>query len=440
MDPRYALRGTYRLKITFALLALVALAAVPAMAVGFRNPEQGAASMGQGEAFVAQADDPSALTHNPAGVVQLEGKQLSLGLTTFFPSTTRTDPATGEEEDLKDETHLVPLLYYTDDLGGQKNFVAGIGITSPFGLSSEWDREGFARYVATFSELVLLNVNPTVSWFATEDLAVGVGLDYYTSEIILEKQVNWGLFGGSDGESELDGDGDGLGWNAGLLYRPTPVHTFGLSYRSSVSVDYSGTLTMRDISGSISGIPLSTAFGGTSYSSGANAEVTFPPMATVGYAYRPDERWKVEFDIDWTGWSTFEEVFVEYDETDPSRLAILNAGNPMRRDWDDIIVYQLGAEYAATDQVKLRFGYDYVESPVPDETFEPSIPGADRHGLTVGVGYDAGRYVVDVAYMALLYRDRDVDNAVGDAVGPPFIDGRYESSMHIVGVTVTWQF
>jgi long-subunit fatty acid transport protein len=48
-------------------------------AEAFRILPQGAVATGQGGAFVAQADDPSAIHYNPAGMTQLRGVQVSAG-------------------------------------------------------------------------------------------------------------------------------------------------------------------------------------------------------------------------------------------------------------------------------------------------------------------------------------------------------------------------
>jgi long-chain fatty acid transport protein len=50
-----------------------------ASAAGLRVNEQGAKAMGMGNAFAAQADDPSALYYNPTGIAFLKGTQVSLG-------------------------------------------------------------------------------------------------------------------------------------------------------------------------------------------------------------------------------------------------------------------------------------------------------------------------------------------------------------------------
>jgi len=43
--------------------------------------EQGAAALGMGAAFVAKADNPTAVFFNPAGITQLKGTQITLNYT-----------------------------------------------------------------------------------------------------------------------------------------------------------------------------------------------------------------------------------------------------------------------------------------------------------------------------------------------------------------------
>src|SRR5664279_1993901 len=63
------------------ILALCAWAlwAPNAAALGFRIPNQDASAIGRGNAFVATADNPSAIYYNPAGITQLEGQHIQAG-------------------------------------------------------------------------------------------------------------------------------------------------------------------------------------------------------------------------------------------------------------------------------------------------------------------------------------------------------------------------
>ena len=64
-----------------AVVLVLLFTASTAFAGGFRLPEQGAKAMGMGFAFTAQADDPSAIYFNPAGLTQLKGNNVMVGVT-----------------------------------------------------------------------------------------------------------------------------------------------------------------------------------------------------------------------------------------------------------------------------------------------------------------------------------------------------------------------
>ncbi len=65
---------------------------------GFRNPFQSASAAAQGTAFIAQADDPSAIHYNPAGMTQLPGVQHSFGAAFVSPNTTFRNSAGAKVE------------------------------------------------------------------------------------------------------------------------------------------------------------------------------------------------------------------------------------------------------------------------------------------------------------------------------------------------------
>ena len=72
--------------LTSGVPVLTASAQVP------RIQGQGTAASGMGNAFAAQADDPSALHYNPAGMAQLSGVQVLIGGLLSGGTTTFTSP------------------------------------------------------------------------------------------------------------------------------------------------------------------------------------------------------------------------------------------------------------------------------------------------------------------------------------------------------------
>src|ERR1043166_4392819 len=72
---------TSRCAVRFGLLliAIVSLAPISTMGLGSRIPNQDAEAIARGNAFVATADNPSAMYYNPAGITQLEGQNFQVG-------------------------------------------------------------------------------------------------------------------------------------------------------------------------------------------------------------------------------------------------------------------------------------------------------------------------------------------------------------------------
>ena len=84
--------------------------------------------MGMASAFVGQADNPSAVWYNPAGITQLDGTQVSGGVIAVYPELTH-ETTNGTTEVSKRKIHLPIHLYATHKLND--NTFLGFGITPP---------------------------------------------------------------------------------------------------------------------------------------------------------------------------------------------------------------------------------------------------------------------------------------------------------------------
>ncbi len=111
-----------------ALIGLFLLLPQLVLASGFKIETQGSKATGMGAAFVAVADDPSAIAYNPAGLTQLEGTDIYLGTTVIIPTTKYESPA-GASDTTDYHVFYPPHLYITSD--AIKNVVFGLGIFSP---------------------------------------------------------------------------------------------------------------------------------------------------------------------------------------------------------------------------------------------------------------------------------------------------------------------
>src|SRR5512139_2724011 len=144
-------RGRMRGWRGLAVLLVLLLSASTSFAAGFRLPEAGNKANAMGFAFTAQADNPSAIYYNPAGLTQLEGNNIALGVTYVkenggtFNGLTPVDNnvpippgfTNQKTETQKDLDFFLPNLYYTYT-SKAKGVSFGVGVFTPFGLGQEY--------------------------------------------------------------------------------------------------------------------------------------------------------------------------------------------------------------------------------------------------------------------------------------------------------------
>ena len=372
-----------------------------------------------GEAFIVQADDPSTIAFNPAGLVQVEGTQVSLQGTLCNAYTTYKSPS-GDKSHNVDQWQLVPSFFVTSDFG-VTNFGSGFGITFPNGLASEWAEDSFARYVATYSDLKVMDVSPAFGVRLWKRLMLGGGLDFYYSKARLDRMADMGVLFGAPGQMDvktsIEGDGTAWGFNVGSILEITPHHSVAITYHYPYTINYDGTFK----------------FGDDKYD--MSTSIDFPEVIVFGYAWRPTQKWTVEFNADWTHWDTVGNINV--DIKDPyMQDAVIESK------YENTFAYKFGAQYAWSEDLDLRCGYLYNENATPDETWSPSQPDTDIHFFTAGFGYALGRTDIEGAFQLVYYEERTIDNNVSnnENTSSSTIDGTYKTWAPCFTLAATYHF
>ncbi|MBI5641398.1 MAG: outer membrane protein transport protein [Nitrospirae bacterium] len=387
------------------------------------GPVHGAKGSAMGTAFVAVADDLSALAYNPAGLTQRRGTNIYGGTTFVIPSTSYKGPSGGEEE-TDFQIFFPPHLYAASDFG-TRDFRFGLGVFSPFGIGGrKWDEKGLTRYLSTGDMFATLWINPTVAYQISPALSVGAGLEYMLSRHTAKRMINQAALGHSDGEMELKAFGDGWGYNLGLLLTPHEKVSVGLAYRSRIKVKHAGDMRLQNIAPALQ--PL---FGGSEFITDVSAPATFPDILSLGVAYRPEKELTLSFDLEQVRWSSFKTAELNLDNEVP-QAGITSASAPL--DWKDVWTVKFGAEYMLTEKLAIRGGYAYVPTPVPSHTIEPGNPDATQHNFSLGAGYKKDKLTFDFFYMAGFYQNRTTENAI--------LTGRYENFVHYTGISLGYGF
>jgi long-chain fatty acid transport protein len=401
---------------------------------GFRNPPEGASAFGHNGGKLILTEDASTIAHNPANAARMTNSQALVAATVINTETDFSSPMVSDSTE--DSLKVLPNVFAVMPIENTR-YVAGIGLTTPFGQSTVWDKDGAFRYIAPYrAQMTVVNVNPTLAARVTEKLSVGVGADVYWSRLDLKQAFPWSAVTGNrmspDGTVQMKGDGQGVGGNVGLTYRPAPRHAFALTYRSPVKVDYDGDTTF-------SGMPAGGQALGFSPSSKFESSIEFPAVAAFGYAFTVTDTVRIEADVEWIEFSRYDNVALDAGNNN-ALLHRPGDPNPMgplvlRQDWNDTWTFGLGADWDVMPDLTLRAGYIYLQSPVPDETLAPTLPDADRSVVTVGAGYHPNQHSVDVAYGLSIIDDRKITSNQN-----PAFNGKYETSSHIVSVSYGYSF
>lgn len=408
--------------------------AITGYANGFRNPPEGAAALGLGGGKVALSDDAAAVSHNPANLTELKAPEVQASVTLINTETKYRSPMGGATTD--DPWKYLPNLFYAAPIENSR-YVAGIGLTTPFGQSTVWDKESVFRYSAPyFAEMKTINLNPTLAAKVNDAVSVAAGLDLYWSSLDLKQVFPWRMVTGNplipDGEVRMQGSGVGVGANAAVTFRPAPRHIVALTYRSAVTVDYEGDTDFT-------GFPPGGEAMGISANSDFDTSIEFPAVAALGYAIKITDQVRVEADVEWVQFSKYDELSLDAGRNNPlvQRPGSVNPMAPVAvpQRWDDIWTYGLGAEWDVRSDLTLRAGYIFLESPVPETTLAPTLPDADRHVISVGAGIHRNGHRLDLAYGYSVIGDREVS-----PMENPAYAGTYETSSHLMSVTYGCSF
>ena len=432
---RYALRG-------LLAAAVVMGAGAPAFAAGFGFFEQGTRAMGMAGAYTAQADDPSMLFHNPGGLAFVEDSALAGGFTYIQAIEAEfqgANPFPGEGYEAEQEalSEALPHAYYVAPISATWKW--GVALNAPFGLVTEWEEpEQFAgRFISTKAALRVVDIAPTLGWRVTDRFGIGVAPVFRFSDVELARrvpQINPFTQRVVDVAAlELESDIDnGVGFNVGLLHRTTDRFSWGLSYRSKVEVEYGGDARLRQVpTGNAQFDALIRGALPFDRDLPVETRIEFPDMASLGLAFRLSPSMLVETDVNWTGWSTFDEVPIDF--TGGPTTSLPDAAIP--EEWDDAMNYRVGLRWTRSAS-EVRVGYVFDETPQPEEAVSPLLPDADRHGFTVGYGKTGEGFVWDVALMYLLFEERERDISFDE--NEPTFFGEYNTQAVLLGLTIGW--
>jgi len=422
-------------KLKLLLFGFMVWSARNVKANGFGLPDQDAFATARGEAFVATADNASAIYYNPAGIAQLAGNNLRGGIDSVYYEPNYQPPGgkpnTGQTYYSSDNFAFLPQLYYAYT-AKDAPYSFGLGIYAPYGGKMNWPQNTGFRSLAISGSLKYITINPVVAVKLLPSLAVAAGamanygkIDMYQGLLPLApRRVNYFNFAG---------DGWSFGYNAGILWQPLTQLSFGATFRSSARLNFQGNTDFE----------LNPGPYNSPAQRDASAQFTFPLTTVFGVSYRPTHKLNIEADANYTDWSSFGTVTIE--QSPPTVSNPFNQKIPVNLDWQASWMYELGATRYFDNGWHVSGGYVFNQNSVPNRYYTPLAADLDRNFLSLGIGYNGKCFNFDIAYQAGFAFSHNVTgsnpsiNAI-NGTNPGNADGTYGFSSQAIFVSAGLHF
>ncbi len=337
-----------RLLILSIILCLVL--PVWAGAAAFDQSDFSAAGTGVSNAFTAQADDASAMAYNPAGIAWQDGVSAMAGAAIpYRDSSAKITDGIAPDTAILGNTAHVYLTWMPRD----RDFGFGIGVTSPYGIESNWGDTIFGGK-ASNTRLFTFRTSLDVIYAISSSMAVAVGMDWYYTQLDLKNASV--SFSGTDAGS--------FSGHASWLWRPMPSWSLGAMFRlgRKLSVD--------------------------SKSDAGRADVQLPNEARAGIGYNLTDGLRLEVDGSWTGWSDLKDLNV-----------VGGAGAQTNTlNMQDTFAAMAGITWTWRENSQFRFGYAFDQGASKDTDFNARLADGNSHRLSLGVGGDMFGVHADLAY------------------------------------------
>jgi long-chain fatty acid transport protein len=222
------------------------------------------------------------------------------------------------------------------------------------------------------------------------------------------------------------------GYHAGVMYEFTPETRMGLSYHSQVVHHLSGTSRFVG--------ELANLFNnGPIVSSRATVNVTLPPYTALSVYSRVQPKVAVMGSVIYTQWSSFQNLIfndVAGLNPDPSTTIQVSIPEHYRNTWN----FSLGADYYVTDQITLRGGLGYDETPVRNKYRHVQLPDNNRYIIALGGHYQATKAIgLDLGWQHLFMQEARI-NPPPQAAGVQVVttNGTVNGGADVFGAQLTW--
>ncbi len=415
------------------VLVLSTFVCTNAFAGGYFVGDLGTKGAGRGGAFVAKADDPTAVEYNPAGLARQRGWAIYLGnrfgyaneLYTRAPtfdwgSFSGTVPYV-EFDTVQNETPwqlLGPMLVVTSDFG-LEDWGFAAGVYSPPGVSSaEFPMDGGQRYMMTTRDVKILNYTISAAWKHKEIFGIGATLQWIDlASLKFGLVADGNTIGGEaypvssplDIATTLEGaDHFSMTTIVGAWLRPCPFYEIAISGRViPVTMVADTTLDVSIVNENLQDEEVLLIRDGV-LANNVTLSLPLAPALRAGARYihldGKREVFDIEFDVGVEFWS-----YVDRFEMKGNGLVaqVMGQNIPiesiiMEKQWQTAYTFRLGGDYnLIPDKLSLRTGVFYETSAAKREYANVDFFNSNQLGASLGASVILKKLELSLTYTYL---------------------------------------
>jgi long-chain fatty acid transport protein len=340
---------------------------------GYQVNLQGQVQQGMGSTGAALPMGASSMFYNPGASAFVEQNNIELGATAVISNVLFTDANNGENWRTNSPVGTPFAAYGLFKPNDSSRVSLGLAVYTPFGSTVSYQDGWTGRFALTRLQLMSIFTQPTVSFKITDKLSLGAGIVYSYGKVNLQRDLPISFANGDYASVELAGTGHGFGFNTGIYFKPTDKLSFGLSYRSEISMSVDDGIATFNVPES-----LDENFPDGSFASA----LPLPEVLTLGVGITPNEKLTIAFDANYVGWDAYDTLGFDYENNTESLEDTRSA-----RNYVSAVAARLGAQYVLKENCFLRLGLSYAVTPVQDGYVTPETPDNNRLSYTAGFGY-----------------------------------------------------
>lgn len=393
----------------------------------------GAKAISMGGAFIAVADDYSAVFWNPAGLTQMDKANLSVFSSIIIPTGTYQYAPAGIDMETESKMFPAPALTYYKPLSDKLIF--GLTVYATSGAGAYWDGAALKPFNTGYplnmkeyiweSQVGGITFSPVVAYKVSDKFSLGVTLNVTYGMLDMNRQGNGFQFTES-------AHGIGFGATFGALFKPSDKFSIGFTFKTPQKLELKGDIAFEGLGAAVP-IP------GLNDSVESSREITWPMWVGAGVAFKPTDKLTIALDVQYTKWSELGDIHATTEDamwsTTLPFVGKLIDNATYELSWEDATQIRVGFDYKLSDTFSLRGGYYYDPAPSPDTTLNILLPSITYNVFTVGFGYHTEKLVLDAGFEYLSGADREADMSLGKAM-----PGTHGMTMLVPTISLTYIF